>query len=166
MTTAASGSAEEGRTTCWSVTKEHVRRELWSYLALFGLLYLYLGIIICVYALKGVFAQRWIMTLCGVFLSGAGGVHLVISWLCYRHHKRHHKFKCCGGDKDDDDAVSSPPPKKERVRPRGQSLAGFLTPEFAKYAEFSARDRRYDSKRQHFFRAYDPTQISISFAHR
>lgn len=167
--------------SCWQAAKEHLKRELWSYVGLLGVFCVYFGILVCVYALKGVFAQRWIMTCCGVFLTGVGGVNLFASWMCYLHQKKHRRFSSCfGGESDDQDqdgdqdqdqdqpAPSSAPdkPPREKTRPRGHSLAGFLTPEFAKYAEFSARDRRYDSKRYHFFRAYDPTQISISFAHK
>ncbi|KAL8580586.1 hypothetical protein ACOMHN_046789 [Nucella lapillus] len=149
--------------SCWALTKEHLRRELWSYLALLGLLSIYFGILVCVYALKGVFAQRGVMTFCGIFLNGLGGMKLFFSWMCYRCQRKHRKFSLCCGDDHEAAPPSHKPPKS---RPRGQSLAGFLTPEFAKYAEFSARDRRYENKRPNFFKAYDPAQISISFAHK
>lgn len=149
----------------WASTREHVKRELWSYVGLVGVFCVYFGILVCVYALKGVFAHRGIMTFVGVFLTGVGGANLFVSWMSYRYQKKHRRFTCFG----DDDQDQPPPPLKppaEKTRPRGHSLAGFLTPEFAKYAEFSARDRRYDSKHYSFFRAYDPKQISISFAHK
>lgn len=164
----ASVSNDTEQLNVWASTKEHVKRELWSYVGLVGVFCVYFGILVCVYALKGVFAQRWVMTIFGVFLTGVGGVNLFVSWMCYRCQKKHRRFSCFG-DSDGDDQDPDPPPIKEpggKTRPRGHSLAGFLTPEFAKYAEFSARDRRYDSKRYHFFKAYDPTQISISFAHK
>ncbi|XP_076462202.1 uncharacterized protein LOC143294689 [Babylonia areolata] len=168
---------------CWALTKEHFRRELWSYLGLLGLLSIYFGILVCVYAVKGAFAQRGVMTFCGVLLNGVGGVNLFVSWMRYRCQRKHRRFGgglccccccCCCGDSGQGGAPPSPKPPKSR--PRSHSLAGFLTPEFAKYAEFSARDRRYDNRRHHhhhhhhhhghILKAYDPSHISISFAHR
>ncbi|XP_070188499.1 uncharacterized protein [Littorina saxatilis] len=151
--------------SCWENTKGHLKQELWSYVGLLGVFCIYFGVLVCVYALKGMFVQRGVMTFCGVFFTWMGLVSLFLSWMCYRFQRKRKKFSCFS-DADDPPESEIPEPPREKTRPRGHSLAGFLTPEFAKYAEFSARDRRYDSKRYHLFRTYDPTQISISFAHK
>lgn len=158
---------QPGQGGCIARAREHVRQELWSFLALSGLFFLYLGIIVVVYALKGVFARdvNDFMTFFGVFLTTAGAVNLMVSGMAYRYHRHKRQFHCFGLVAEEEDVTPKPPPSPKE-RPRVHNLAGFLTPEFAKYAEFSARDRRYDKKKYTVFKLYDPTQVSISFAHR
>lgn len=157
---------QQQQVTCMSFARQHVKRELWSYFALAGLFFIYLGAIIIVYAVKGVFSAHAAMTFCGVFLAGAGAVNLIASCVFYRHHRHHHQSLSCLSDKDEEAKASSKSPApRERSRLQGPNLPVFLTPEFAKYAEFATRDTRDEAKKYRMLQLYEPTRITISFAH-
>ncbi|XP_025110070.1 uncharacterized protein LOC112573703 [Pomacea canaliculata] len=120
---------QQQQVTCMSFARQHVKRELWSYFALAGLFFIYLGAIIIVYAVKGVFSAHAAMTFCGVFLAGAGAVNLIASCVFYRHHRHHHQSLSCLSDKDEEAKASSKSPApRERSRLQGPNLPVFLTP--------------------------------------
>jgi hypothetical protein len=104
-------------------------------------------------------------------------MNLFISLNYYRFQKRHKRFSCFADELSDEHLMPLPKDHKDKDQGHGLSvkahskeakapshLVEFLTPEFAKFSEFSASDRRYDSRRTHFFKSYD--HANIDFVHK
>ncbi|KAH9514465.1 hypothetical protein Btru_025329 [Bulinus truncatus] len=141
---------------CSRLVARNLRDELWSYTALSGLLFLHIGIVLMVYALKRATPHTTVIKTFGIGLIALGVLATLASWYAHRQHRLQRDlcpccpFECCGaapvkkaigGDRAKGAqvttgvSVKSPKGKDVQVTPEF-ALKMFAAPEFQRYAEF------------------------------
>ncbi|KAK0048617.1 hypothetical protein Bpfe_021897 [Biomphalaria pfeifferi] len=142
---------------CSRIVAQNLRDELWSYTALSGLLFLHIGIVLMVYALKRATPHTAVIKTFGIGLITLGVLATLASWYAHRQHRLQRDLclcctcSCClsapvkkvsGGDSAS--GVKAPSrmsvfgkPKAKEVQPTPEfTLKMFAAPEFQRYAEF------------------------------
>lgn len=73
---------------CTRGIAENIREELWSYFALSGLLFLNIGIVLMVYALKRATNHSTVMEVFGIGLIVLGVMATMASWYVHRQQRQ------------------------------------------------------------------------------
>ncbi|CAG5126873.1 unnamed protein product [Candidula unifasciata] len=152
--------------SCSRGIAENIREELWSYFALTGLLFLNIGIVMVVYALKRATPYPVVLEVFGLGLIIMGVLSTLTSWYVHRQHRQRKPICdcwsfCCKKPHNaaSEDSLLAPQNKNRQnnVYITGKSLTYinttkqtgndpqhtmkmFSTPEFQKYAEYMERD--------------------------
>ncbi|CAL1527485.1 unnamed protein product [Lymnaea stagnalis] len=139
---------------CSRVIAKNLRDELWSYTALSGLLFLHIGIVLMVYALKRATPYTTVLKTFGIGLIVLGVLATLASWYAHRQHRLQRDLclccACCcqtrpakkptnqvGGIRAATNQRSSGKSKVKDNQPAPQhTLKLFSAPEFQRYAEF------------------------------
>lgn len=138
---------------CSRVIAKNFRDELWSYTALSGLLFLHIGIVLMVYALKRATPYTTVIKTFGIGLIVLGVLATLASWYAHRQHRLQRDLclccSCCqtrpvkkpanqtGGIPATTKQQSSGRSSVKKNQPAPEhTLKLFSAPEFQRYAEF------------------------------
>jgi hypothetical protein len=80
---------------CTRCMMKNLRDELWSYFALSGLLFLNMGIVLVVYALKRATPHPTVVKLFGIGLITMGILATLASWYVHRQHRQRKPVCSC-----------------------------------------------------------------------
>ncbi|BFZ17451.1 hypothetical protein BsWGS_20490 [Bradybaena similaris] len=152
--------------SCTRGITHNIREELWSYFALSGLLFLNVGIVMVVYALKQATPYPVVLEVFGLGLIIMGVVSTLASWYVHRQHRQKKPICTCASfccknahaTASEDSRLTAQAkyrqnnlyfagknasivskPKQTGNDPQ-HTIKMFSTPEFQKYAEYMERD--------------------------
>ncbi|XP_059155343.1 uncharacterized protein LOC131940646 [Physella acuta] len=144
---------------CSRIVAKNLKDELWSYTALSGLLFLHIGIVLMVYALKRATPHSTVLKAFGIGLIVLGVMATLASWYAHRQHRlqrdlclccvccSRHKGRSVGADLGAGEGVDSGHSRKgghvtgkskDKKSPSvpDNTIKLFSAPEFQRYAEF------------------------------
>ncbi len=120
---------------CVQCVVENMRKEMWSYIALTGIMLLQGGIVLLVYALKRATTSPELAQALGLALILLGLMATIVSWCAHRLRRQKKKFRCrdvmcCSRRRREVDSEEVPFVSRGAEHEQISTLTKYSTPEF------------------------------------